>query len=382
MRSRCLLLAAVLAVSACQKKQETVLELPTEYGKHDPASRSGTVIDQPATGKIAGKNFTPDNVVFAGRSLSFRKGKDFIPEMEIRFDVPAGKLEGKEWKFEGDKFENPIISFASGKFENGIIWQKDYTLTLKITKESSTAVEGSIDLHAKGDTHLQGRFTATRQKTGSDPLEADDAPYVHGQVAVTGPWTKENFAVGFVATGVGSKQLPNMVGTNVSHDSASGATTTTFAPQLTSIASDDKGLLTYRHTRLLPGEYLVYAKRNQVLAAWQKVTLKAGDQLKVDLTIDPSKTGEVVVTLPEAEANDSNQWPLSLSPVGLDVPGGTGFRGMFNAAEVKTGQKEVKVAGVPAGKYTVTRGKSRGEVEIVVGKSTAVTLVRDEPTKK
>ena len=113
------------------------------------------------------------------------------------------------------------------------------------------------------------------------------------------------------------------------------------------------------------------------MAAWRKATVKAGDQQTLDLTIDPAKTGEVVVTLPEAEANDAFEASLSLRPADLDVP----INFAFDAAEVKKGQTMVTVKGVPAGKYRAARGKSAADVEVTAGKSVAVTLVRTESKK-
>ena len=109
--------------------------------------------------------------------------------------------------------------------------------------------------------------------------------------------------------------------------------------------------------------------------------MKEGDQLTADLTIDPAKMGDVVVTLPDEEANDDVEWHLALIPaevVSPDLNFGYGFSG----AEVKKGQKTITVKGVLAGRYKAVRGKSEAMVEIVAGKSTAVTLVRVDPAKK
>jgi len=172
-----------------------------------------------------------------------------------------------------------------------------------------------------------------------------------------------------------------MVGFDVSPTVSQSGTSTTFAPQLTSLSTDGKGNVAYRHTRIPAGDYMVFAKRNGVLATWQKVSVKAGDQQTLDLTIDPAKAGDVVVTLPDAEANDATEWSLSLRPA--DLPGDIApFHFAFDAAPVKKGQKSVTVKGVPAGKYKVARGQSKGEVEVTAGKSSEVTLVRDEPKKK
>jgi hypothetical protein len=388
MRSRWLFLIGVLAAAGCQDRKADELNQPAPQppvAQEPPGTTRapGPAVTGPLQGAIAGKPFVPDKIVLEGRSLSFRKGKEFFPEMEIKFDLPEGKLEGKEWKFEGDKFENPTVLVSGKDSQPQFNWPKDYSLALKVTKETSKSVEGTIDLKANlpANTHLRGTFAADRKKTGNDPLDAEDAPYVHGTIAFVGPWTKENLAVGFVGKGTGGKEHSNMIGTEVSAKSGGSATSTTFDPQLTSFTCDDKGHISYRHTRMPPGDYLVYARRNGVLATWREVSVKAGDQQAVDLTIDPAKTGELVVTLPEAEANDQVEWKLSLRPASLPIDVGT-FHFAFDAAAVKKGQKSVTVKGVPVGKYLVTRGKSKGEVEVTAGKTAEVTLVRDEPKKK
>ena len=341
-------------------------------------------------GAVAGKPFAPDQVTLEGKMLSFRKGKDFFPELEIKFDLPEGsraKLEGKEWKFEGGKFENPFVLVAAtegkGVPKTEFVGPKDYTMTLKITRQTSKQIEGEIDLKVTkpANTHLKGTFTAVVKKTLDDPLDAEDAPYVQGRIVILpAPGKEEKLAAGFFGTGADGKPYGNMAGTKVAPGEGGGATSLSFQPQLTSLTNPKAGP-GYRHTRMPPGEYVVYARRNDVLAAWAKVTVKAGDQHTVDLTIDPAKMGEVVVTIPEEEANDSGDWHLSLIPAEFDQPG-RGYHFAFNAAEVKKGQKTVTVKGVPAGRYRAVRGKSEGAVTVTAGKSAAVTLVRTEEKKK
>ena len=104
--------------------------------------------------------------------------------------------------------------------------------------------------------------------------------------------------------------------------------------------------------------------------------MNAGDQHSVDFTIDPSKAGDLVVTIPDEEAKDKPERMLSLIPAGLELPGGIRHHYMFDVAEVKLDQKQVNVKGVPAGKYRVIRGKSEADVEIFAGKDSPVNLVR------
>jgi hypothetical protein len=391
MRFRFLLLPALPLLVGCPDKKADPPSAGTVSVTRAATTSSGDPSPAAAVaGLIKGKPFTPDQVVFEGKTLSFRKGKDFFPEAEIKFDLPEGTradLKGREWTFTRGKFEDPMVTVATtegkGIPKTDMVWPEDYTLTVKITGQTPKTVEGTIDLRVTkpANTHLTGTFTATVKKTLEDPLDADDAPYIQGKIAFVGPWKKESLAAGFVGKGADGKSYSNMAGTTLSAEFAGGgATSLSFAPQLTSLTNMKTGP-GYRHTKLAPGEYVVYVRRGEGLAAWKKVSVKEGDQLTIDLTIDPAQMGEVVVTLPDEEAKDDFEWHLALIPaeaVSPDLNWGYGFSG----AEVKKGQKTVTVKGVLAGKYKVVRGKSEGQVEVVAGKSTPVTLVRSEPKKK
>jgi hypothetical protein len=390
MRVRWLPLCLSLVIVGCQDKKTDPPAKGTgtavESATPNPPADTPTVL----AGQINGKTFVPDQVTLEGNTLTFRKGKDFFAEMEIRFSLPEGsraKLEGKEWKFEGDNFGNPTVwvstSPPKGVPKPEFVWPKDYTMTVKVTKQTPKQVSGNIDLKVTkpANTHLKGAFTATIKKTLDDPLDAEDAPYVQGRILSTSKWNKEEkLSAGFFGKAADGKGYSNMAGTSVSPGSGGGATSLSFEPQLTSITNPKEGP-GYRHTKLQPGEYIVYVRRNDVFAAWKKVTVKANDQLTVDLTIDPSKFGEVTATLPDEEANDFGGWHLSLIPLELDKPGES-YHFTFNVAEVKKGDKTVTVKGVPAGKYRAVRGKSEGIVDVTPGKTATVTLSRVDPKKK
>jgi hypothetical protein len=134
------------------------------------------------------------------------------------------------------------------------------------------------------------------------------------------------------------------------------------------------------HVKMTPGDYVVYVRRGKVPAAWKKVAVKEGDQLTVDLTIDPAKMGSIVVTLPDEEAKAKMSLinsSLFLIPVEFDRSE-TWVRAAFDAGSVEEGNKTVARKGVPAGKYLALRGKSEAEVEVAAGKESAITLVRKE----
>ena len=220
----------------------------------------------------------------------------------------------------------------------------------------------------------------SKEPAAGNGLAAADAPYVRGSIALVGPWKEERLAAGFAGRGADGKPHSNMTGTQFGPDSGTWVQSETFKPQITRLENKSGRNPEYRHTHLPPGDYVVYVKRNNVSAAWSVVGVKAGEQQTVDLTIDPAKTGEVAVTIPEVEAQERIRWPLLLLPADLDLPG-TAWHQAFEASDVKPGETSVAVAGVPAGQYKAVRGKSSADVEVVVGRKATVTLVRDEPKR-
>ncbi len=331
-------------------------------------------------GTINGQAFKPDRVILEGNKLEFRTGKRLISESEISFNLPTKegeKLEGKEWTFDG-QFEAPTV-VVSTKDHQGtpFVSPSDYTMTVKFTKQTKKSIEGSIDFKLKKspNTRLAGTFTAEIKKSPKAPLDAEDAPYVAGRIKFVGEGAVQPTTIGFIGKGADGKEYSNSAGMPVGSKEGPGGyvMSGTFAPQLTTIFAEKDGPV-YRHVHLKPGDYLVYVSRGGPMVAWKRVAVKAGDELTVDLTIDPSKFGDLIVTLPEEEAKDTSTWPVSLVPLG-DVPAITNHFA-FSGAETKVGEKVVTIKGVPAGKYRAVRGQSEAEVEVVVGKTTAVTLVR------
>ncbi len=381
MRSCCLFPLLMLAAAGCQDK--TPDPAPAPPGGPPAVAPTAKTTSGPApalSGAIKGKPFTPDTVVFEGGKLSFRKGKDFFADMEVAFDLPmtpGEKLDGKAWTFGGDNFGHPPVTVSAKEADfpkTDFVFPKDYAMTLKITKHTSRALEGTIDLRVANpaNTHLAGPFAAAVEKGPAEPPDADDAPYVKGKISIAGDWKKANLTAGFVGKGADGKNHSNAGGTNFTPGGNEWMSSTTFKPQVTSAFNSKADGPAFKHVKMAPGEYLVYARRDNVTAAWKKVTVKAGDQLTVDLTIDPAKAGGVVVTLPTPVADDFSD-AVSLVPADLDRADAWLLQS-FRAGEPKKGDKTVTLKGVPAGKYVAVRGEAEAPVEVVAGKETAVTL--------
>jgi hypothetical protein len=393
MRIRTPLLVCALALCGCQdRKAEPTPGVavqpenpPPKGDRGAPEPGPGDPSAAPVAGRILGTPFKPDAAKLEGTRLEFRTGKDFIADGSISLDVPAvpgGKYEGKTWTFNGE-FQAPVVfvntrTGKDGLGVNEIVFGKDHTLTLTISKQTKTTISGTIDLKVKSlkDTHLTGAFTAEARKAATDPLDADDAPYVRGEIKFAGFLPEEMILAGFAGKGADGKEYSNSVGMPLYKDGKAvggSGTSTTFAPQLTTLMGADKQAPEYRHTHLPPGDYVVYVKVGAVVAAWKRLTVKTGDTTTVDLTVDPKTFGEVTVTIPAEEAKAVSEFPLILIPAGMPE---LRSHYAFQAADVKKDQTAVTVKGVPAGKYRAVRGESEAEVEVVAGKSAAVTLAR------
>ena len=154
-----------------------------------------------------------------GRALSFTKGKGFFADLEIKFDLPDGPLEGKEWPSAGHRSRTrPSLSppRSPRPAADRVTWPglRDDPA---VTKQTAKEMPGTIELRANKppNTTLRGTFSATRKKTTRTALDADDAPYIQGRITFVGPWAEE--AVGRVRrhSRADGKAQSNMAGTAV-----------------------------------------------------------------------------------------------------------------------------------------------------------------------
>ena len=398
---RAILFTLLLAVGCQDKKPDPP---PAGGGTPAPADTTAAVTTDtaPATtvtpavptpppleGTFEGKPFRPTTVSMDGVK-EFTVLAFHLPEgpgefsIQINLPVAEGeKVEGRDWTF-GGKIDDPILALMRPGQEQGTtVFGPDYTMTLRLTKHTRDSVEGVIDLTVKkpAGTALKGPFKAAYRKSPTAPLGPEDAPYVQGKIVVKGAKRTEKLGAGYVGVGTDGKPYFNEAGFPVTVGEVGYAPfPAPESPSQLSWLASTQDAITYRHLNVPPGDYLFYVRRDTVMSAWKRVTLKAGDQHTVDLTIDPATTGEVVVTLPASDAKGPGETSLALVPAGADLPAlGLGSEHHFSVATVKMGETTVKVSGIPAGKYRAVRGSDAAEVEVAAGKSVAVTL---GPAKK
>ena len=386
MRFRWVMLMPFLMLLGCQDKKPEGAAPSSELSTTAEATTTPSLPSKPLEGAIEGKAFRPKVVSMDGTRdgpvLAFEQteptGGSFIRIVVL--PVPEGeKLEGREWKF-GGKVEDPVVMVSRPDGKDPItVVGPDYTMTIRLTKQTRVSVEGEIDLTVKAldGTALKGPFRAVYRKSPTAPLDPGDAPYIHGKVVLTGARPTEKLAAGYVGVSADGKMYFNEVGypINIGQEGSANAPGPEQPNQLSWLASSGNAI-TYRHLNVPPGDYLVYIRRDTIMSAWKRVKLKEVDQQAIDLTIDPAATGEVVVTLPASDAKGPGETSLALVPRSADLPElGLGSEHYFNVATVKMGETTIKLSGIPAGKYRAVRGSDEAEVEVVAGKSVSVTLM-------
>ena len=369
MRFRPVLVLPLLFALGCQDKKPAGPPVTSESPAAVETTAAATATTAPLgpaapplEGTLDGRPFRPDTASMDGTKegpvLVFHhtegKGESSIGIVTV--PVPEGeRLEGREFTF-GGKVEDPVLMVKRPDWEQPkTVLGPDYTMTLRLTKQSRDSVEGVIDLTVTkpAGTALKGSFKATYRKSPTAPLGPDDAPYVQGKVVLKGAKKTEKLGAGYVGVGADGKPYFNEASFPVDLGQVGFATVACpeRPTQLSWLSSTEDGI-SYRHLNVPPGDYLVYVRRDTVMSAWKRVKLKDGDRQTIDLTIDPATTGEVVVTLPDSDAKDPGETSLALVPAKADLPElGLGSEHYFNVATVKMGEKTVKVSGIPAGKY-------------------------------
>jgi hypothetical protein len=198
------------------------------------------------------------------------------------------------------------------------------------------------------------------------PLGETDTPYIEGRIVnfdkLRGKFdsrTNNQILAGFFGKGLDGKRY----GTGRLDVSSKSSSIFENGPQ-------GPG---FRHVKLPPGEYLIFLEHSWVMLAWKKVTVKPGDRLTVDLTIDFEKFGSLKVTWPDKTPFKSNNRDLAIIPAELDGSGliPTDFASMVY---VEDGVNWIKFVLVPAGKYHVGAGFQMKDVEITPGKETSVSF--------
>ncbi|MBN9122442.1 MAG: hypothetical protein J0I06_25415 [Planctomycetes bacterium] len=351
----------------------------------------------PVRGRIAGADVTPE-VGVEGDELTFRvlKGAPPTVERSVKLKLapmlvagqPVPPVQGREWKVKFDALAGPDVPevWRDGAGKGLRLYPSGYALTLELGTRKGGKVPGKIYLSLGDDekTVLAGTFEATYSRSRLERPGPDDAPYISGDVTVTGAKPDAEVRVtctAFTAPGASSREL------QIPFDPApleQARWTRDESDKLragTLVAGDGKGRpFRFEYVKLPPGRYLISAGVVGGPATWKWVDVPANGALTETLTLDATKTGGVEVSFPP-DANGK----VFLAPAdapdkpALDVGAfhEIAFRVVRRDADIVVGKAALK--DLAPGKYEVRAGDLRGFVDVVAGKTAELALA---PPKK
>ena len=360
-------------------KKDATPNPPSAVWELDPAKHA--IPDRPATGQLGGKPFTPTAEV-QGETLTFRTaGQDGQADREVVIKLTPEqakkaadglKLVVKPEQPSGPDLPDVETEIADRKPVSRVVFAGGYGLTLELGKKAGGKVPGKVYLSLpvikEGDekAFLAGTFSAEWVRSLGQPPTADEAPFVQG--AITAPAGVE-VRVGYAGV-AGGKPVHDTLGLTFPE---TGAATRSDhnKPRVSLLVASNKTAGRYDHTHLEPGRYLVYAGTAGGPLAWKWVTVEPGTQATADFAIDPSKAGNLEVTVPAgtpgpvmiAPAEDGKSWEAHL-PVVAAVLG----------LQADTKDNKATFTKLGPGKYEVRAAGLTGTAEVKPGETAKVEL--------
>jgi hypothetical protein len=237
----------------------------------------------------------------AGDELTFRVGKPETPDRTVSVKFAPGGQPGaaRNLKVKPTDPPGPAVPqvWVEVKGQPIELHASGYALTLELAARKNGKVAGKVflSLPDREQTVLAGTFDATYFRLSTEKPGPDDAPYVAGDVTVTGAAAGDKVRVAyaaFPATGA-----PSFVETQLPAGPTPAA---------------------YEYTRVEPGRYLVSVAVGPGPLAWKWVDLPADGGVTADFALDLGKTGGLEVSAPAdakgrvliAPADEPNRPPL------------------------------------------------------------------------
>lgn len=327
-----------------------------------------------ASGKIHGREFTPDKVQLERGILTLSQGNDFFPDLAVKiflFLDEGDKPEGKTYRVAAKRSfgaRSPHIHLQwkeTGKrVPQTEVFTDGYVMKLEFGKVSRGKLPGKINLRLPD--------TARSRVSGTFAIDLGGATKVPGTAHISGSITVPSRSKGLdIWVGcLGKSPEGTLEGPATGFklgSSTNSATCLTWKPRNSSLSWDPTThRLAHQHVNRTPGWYLVYVRGNrrdlpeggfshEGYFDWQWVEIKDGaNQVTVDLTVDPDNSGTVEVTLsgPTKES--------SVTYVPLDE------RGRLPLPEAHRYQFHTSSAKIEGGK-AVIRGLRQGSYQVAVG---------------
>jgi|GEM_PF-4889896 len=379
--------AEALPAANNSSQSNSVATAPQPDASPNETKTGITIPDTPVSGTIGQHPFKPDTFLWDNNSLSIQVGDRFIPKNAVQIsdflpnDQPAfgQKLTwNKTDTFTpGKRF--PKVKLLSDRLFPPLVLSA-YDLALQFGEVNENGqVTGRIFLQTsdKPGVKITGIFSVTAPEVLSQLPQTWHRPWVVTHIELPNR-QKHKVKVGYVGLTSAGKWKSNFAGTTLQTGVHSHASSLTYKPQVSTIASAENLGPHGRHTHLSPGTYLFYVTENEHHAKWKVVEVTADTAAELNFTFDPAGTGSLTVKVPNAQDNDSVLLiPLTStgeSPIAGASSGDLRYRlqPIVGAEDVKNGTAQF--ANLTAGRYRIhlqrlvtTSGKSK---KILPGKQT------------
>jgi hypothetical protein len=330
----------------------------------------------PASGRLGGQEFRPDEIELDGNQLTFRQGRRPDPQGEIKITLSGGAEFGRGFKLEvtaeqgiaGTPHIHASWKIPADPLPRSDIFIHKYALKLELDKTGSEKLQGRIYLCLPDEAYsfLAGTFEV--------PAASLSGSQIVGRVTFREPPRQQHhITVGFLGHDSAGTMRSGFVGSDVAPGSNGWVSSSGNRMQW----SQKEGV-TYRHERVPPGFYLVFMTWGSRAMAWRWIEVKDRMDSTVDLLIDPADLGELEVQV------TAGRQPLRVQVVPLPPAGQAAPARLPEAAwqlsayvaslsvEVPAGKDRAEFPGLRAGRYRVLAGKQAADV--VVKAKAAVRL--------
>lgn len=352
--------------------------------------------NRPVSGTIAGRPFKPNKIQWQG-SLDFEQGKGQFPDLALTINNIAEDIQtvaGKTMTWSAqDKFnpENPSVTLKFKPDRNSTFpkteFLDNYRLQLQFGAINSTGeIDGKISFETKDKPggKFSGKFSVKLPDNFSKTPQAWYRPWVVTRTDLLGRG-EHQLQAGFIGKTADGDWKSNMAGTTLGRGEDQSATSLTFLPQVTTIASNEKLGIHARHLLLSPGNYIFYVAENEGHTAWKIVEVKKDSTKDITLLMNNDLAGTLTV---EVSNPSENQW-VYIAPLTEEGQppfefknSVTRFKALFEPQQVNNGKTQFKsLASGHYRVYLVNRAPvDKNSYRLQVGKQTVDTKINTKKT--
>ncbi|HEX5271889.1 MAG TPA: hypothetical protein VFW33_15430 [Gemmataceae bacterium] len=340
----------------------------------------------PVAGKIGGKPFAPQVIELSrvgGRFLTLRQGEEFNPDLQVKVALSADKGEnfsGKTYEIAPDSGVSPVSVSVARKAADGELPEvKTYpdklALRLEFGQEDGGKLPGKIYLCLPDPSqgYVAGTFAADLEPDYTKPPRPDEVPCVGGKIALKGR-DEYNLVAGLVGQTAQGATVTNLAGTIVTPKGETSVSSAPYPPQRSTLVNDPEAGCVYRHSRLAPGRYLVFAGAGDRYIDWRWVEVRDKAPLTIDFTVEPDAAGTLEVALPKDAKGSVQLIPLDEAGKLPDVKEALPALSLALKTDVPAKDGKVTLDGLRPGNYRATFGGAAKDVTIKAKETVKVDL--------